>query len=172
MPGVAGGGQQFAGAALLPLLNPFALLPPKYWRAAKDPFSYTRDFTGNDAVAASVTTSRDLQINNDSDFVWVATRAVFSNTATEVVDTIVPSVTVLFKDSGAGRDLMDRATHVANVMGIALSGTSSEVGKPYWDYPKLLSGGSTLTIAFTNLIATAKHVRISLLGFKLFPFKA
>lgn len=155
-------------------MSMWALLPPGYEaaRRAKDVFFYGLDLL---PATLSVTTTGTVSISNDSDFLWCATYAVVSTTG-DVVHGCVDGLTVLFTDSGSGRNLMNQAVHIATVAQCALGGptlaaptAAGTVGPTGMWFPKLLSGGSTLTVSVTNLIATSVNVRFTFAGLKIFP---
>lgn len=161
-------------AQLRPFLSMWALLPPEYRASerAKDVFWYGLDLL---PATASVTTTGTVSIGNDSDFLWCHTLAVVATTG-DVPHGAVDGLTVQFTDSGAGRALMNQAVHIATVCQLALGGptlaapTAAGIAGPsgMW-FPKLLTGGTTLTVAVTNLIATSVNVRFTFAGLKIFP---
>lgn len=164
-------------AQLRPFLSMWALLPPEYNAAkrAKDVFWYGTDFL---PATLSVTTTNAITITNDSDFLWCASYAAVATTGDVAVGT-VPPLTIQFTDSGSGRNLMNQAVHIATVAQCALGGPSvaaptaaASVGPTGMWFPKLLSGGTTLTVAITNLVATSFNVRFVIAGLKIFPMAA
>jgi hypothetical protein len=111
---------------------------------------------------ANATTQRNIAISGDADFCILS--AVLVETA-EDNTTFVVNSPILFtlKDSGSGRELSNEATHADNWFGTA------QLPK-YWDVPKILTRNSTFTVTAQNLEATARNVRVSFHGFKIFPF--
>ena len=152
-------------ARFLPLLNPLALLPSDLWGRQAEDFTYSVNFL---PATGSVTTQGTVQINNDSDFVLCGMRATPAADPGEVVFTTCPALTIQISDSGSGRSFFDQPAALPNVCGIAV--TNADFGQGARYFPKLIAGGSTLTVAITNLTATAVRLRLSFRGFKLFPF--
>lgn len=155
---------------LRPILSPWAVLPPGYQASerAKDLFDYELDFlnaTSNKLPSAGTVTG-SVQISNDSDFLWCSTTGIFSDTS-DVVATVFPAVTCLFTDSGSGRQLSSAAVHVGALLYIP--NQTAQTGMAGTWYPKLLSGGSTLTVVLTNLLAADRNVRLTFRGIKIFP---
>lgn len=140
------------------LASPFAgWLPKHLWNRIKDPFAYGVDFL---PLAASATAALNIAIQNDSDFVIVAGVAV----VTEVDNTTnlaLPPFLVQITDQGAGRNYANTPVHFNNWFGTA------QLPK-YWDIPKVVAAGGTLTVQLQNLIATARNARITFHGFKVF----
>lgn len=175
---MAAGAPQSPLAQLRPFMSMWALLPPNYRAAerAKDVFWYGLDIL---PATASVTTTGTVSIGNDSDFLWCATYAVVAVSTTDVVHGAVDALTVQFTDSGSGRNLMNQAVHIATVCQLALGGptlaaptAAGTVGPTGMWFPKLLTGGTTLTVAVTNLVATDVRVRFTFAGLKIFPMAA
>lgn len=150
-------------AQFMPLLNPLALLDSKFWSRAMDPFVYGLDLL---PAAASVVTTGTVQINNDSDFLLCSIAGVFASAA-DVVNVTPPLFTIQVQDSGSGRTFYDRFVHVATVLELAV--TNADIQRQQW-FPKLISGGSTLTVALANLSAVATNIRLAFKGIKIFPF--
>lgn len=138
--------------------NPWLyFLPPDLRTRVKDFFTYSANFL---PLAASGTATVDIAIQNDSDFLIVAATRVVSSedNATEVT---FPPLLVTIVDSSSGRQLMDRAVHIENLFGSAQRPS-------VWPSPKLIRAAGTLSTTCQNLTATARNVRISYLGFKVF----
>lgn len=141
--------------------NPYlGYLPAKYWRYAKDFFVYTANFI---PLGAGATTPVDVQINNDSNFFVLDCRIAGYQTDNTTKLTTLP-VLMSLKDSSSGRDLQDRSVHVD-----CYTGTGQLPG--FLPYPKLMLGGSVLTVTLQNLDAgNARNYRVSFFGFKIFNF--
>jgi len=153
----------YPSAHILPPVNPFlGLIPKKYWKRLKDFFSYNDDYT---PLGAGATLPQSIQIQNDSDFLIMA--GVFVMTTTDNTTTFFANapVTVQITDSGSGRNIMNKATHINNLFG---SATLPAI----WPFPKLIPAGATLTTTLVNLDgANARNVRIAYWGFKIFAFE-
>lgn len=137
-------------------------LPRKLWRRAKDFFVYSAEFL---PLTASLTLTFETAIQADSDFLCVAAvRLVTATDNTTIVAVPVPELVTIF-DAGSGRNLMDRAIHIDNLMGTGQLPT-------YWPMPKIFRANSTISTTVQNLEATDRNVRIAYLGFKVFDYPA
>lgn len=144
--------QQFA------IWDAVALLPPELQDRPRDFYSFAVDFVN---VGASATTSQDVKISDDADFVLVYQTATVSNVAGTTFFEPAP-FTGLLKDAGSGRDLMNSPVHFNNIFG---NGRNPAVVPN----PKLLFRASTYQVTINNLDAgTAYTVRLGLVGFKLY----
>lgn len=142
------------------ITDPYSgMLPPQLRGRAKDFFIYTVDFL---PIAANATASEDIQIQNDSDFLIMAGTRVVTDTANTTFLGDVPQL-VQINDSGSGRELTNRATHIENWFGTGQL-------PAYWPYPKVIKRSSTLRTTLQNLEATDRNTRISYQGFKIFDW--
>jgi len=111
----------------------------------------------NPGVVGSVT-QFNVQIQNDSDFLWVATALVSYNAGAIVAN---PDYLLTVLDTGTGRQLQDGPIHVANCTGTA-----------QWPFklpePKLCRGGGTLNFQLTDTSGAADLVDIALHGYKVY----
>jgi hypothetical protein len=142
------------------MLNQYVgLLPAVFWNRAKDPYIYGVDFL---PATLSVTTTVQLQVNSDSDFAcYYLTGTFFAVDNTTVL--AAPVFTLQIADAGSGRFWSNQAIQVSNYIGTAQL--------PYlFIKPKIVGGGSTLTLSMTNLSATSYNVRLALHGLKIYPF--
>jgi hypothetical protein len=115
------------------------------------------DFT---PLALSATQTLGLNITADADFVILyGTRIVTAVDNTTFVANVPELVTLV--DTGAGRQLMSSAVHIDELFGTGQL-------PAYWSFPKLMRAGSTLSVTLQNLEATARNVRLSFHGFKVF----
>lgn len=133
------------------------ILPRELWGKQKDYFVGHIDFT---PLAANSTQSQGFGVSADADFVILyGTRIV---TAVDNVTFIanVPELVTL-TDTGSGRNLMSSPIHMDELFGTAQL-------PAYWAFPKLIRAGSTLTATIQSLEATARNVRLSFHGFKVF----
>ena len=152
--------EEMGVAELLPLLNPFwGLLPRDLWGATKDFFVYSTDFLP--LTASVVGQVSDIQIQADSHFMIMAgVREVRDDTNATIVTN--PPELVRILDAGSGRELTNQSLPIDNLFGTAQLPS-------YWPYPKIIKASSTLSTFLDNLEATDRNVRISYLGFKIFP---
>lgn len=107
-----------------------------------------------------------VTISDDGDFIITAITA--SVTAVDNV-TFLPDgqwpFTVEMTDTGAGRQISDKAIHMQSFAGTARQ--PKEL-----DRPKFLERSTTLSLRVANLSAVAYNVRLSFHGVKLFGRKA
>lgn len=130
--------------------------------AYKDFFTYELDFS---ALAASATATQTIQIQADSDFIWQKACYVADIAAAAQTDSarVIPLVTVLLTDSGAGRQLMNSAVPIP-----ALFGTGQI---PFiLPRPRIFRAQSVVTVQVTSYVAagTTYNLRLSLIGEKGF----
>lgn len=146
-------------AQLMPSVNPFlGLLPPRYWRRAKDFFMYSADYL---PLNASASLNVDILINNDSDFLIMAGVRTVTSSDNLTQVTFFPA-TVTITDRGSGRNIMDRAVHLENLFGTAQL-------PQIWPFPKIIPAGATLSTLLQSLdTVNNRNVRISYLGMKIF----
>lgn len=137
-------------------------IPRKLWRKAKDFFIYSAEFL---PLAAGGTLTVETAIQSDSDFLAVAGCRVVSDTANTTFFATVPQL-ITIVDAGSGRQLMDRAQHIDNLLGTAQLPS-------YFPMPKIFRANGTISTTLQNLDgANARNVRISYLGFKVFDYEA
>lgn len=113
-------------------------------------------------VANAAGQSGSVTISDDGDFIITEISAVV--TAADNV-TFLPDgqwpFTVQLTDTGAGRQLTDKAVHFGNIAGTAR--------QPFkLPRPKFLERATTVAGVFANLSGTAYNVRLTLHGVKLF----
>ena len=125
-----------------------------------DYFAHVIELLPLAASAAGQTGS--VQISDDGDFIITEITAVVTqvDNTTFLADGQWP-ITVLLMDTGAGRNLTDKAVHLAN-----LAGTGRQPKK--LARPKFVERSTTISGTFANLAATAYNVRLTLHGVKLF----
>lgn len=136
-----------------------AALPPEMSQRARDFFLVTAEIL---PLAASGSGADTISINDDADFLIVAGTGVVTSVDNATFLANVP-ILVELKDSGSGRDMMDAPVHWNNIFGTAQY-------PAIWPYPKLIRRASSLTVKCTNLEATARNVRVTFHGFKVFGF--
>lgn len=133
------------------------LLSGKVRGRATDFFAYSAQFI---PLGAGATASSNIVVQNDSDFLIVAGTLASRDTGTGAIQTDTPFL-VQLTDSGSGRNLFDAAQDAANIFGTAQR-------PAWWTLPKFIKGGSTLVVSLQNLVATARNVRVSFWGVKVF----
>lgn len=111
-------------------------------------------------LAASAAPSVDIQVNNDADFLIFAATGTSRDTGTGASQADRPFTLQVF-DAGSGQNLFDRAQDFDACVGTAQR-------PAYWPMPRLIHAGSTMVVTVTNLIATARNVRLSFWGVKFY----
>ena len=149
-----------------PMINPFfGILPQALWKRTKDFFTYNADFVGTFSINAGSTVTFDIAIQADSDFLIVAlARVVTDGTVDELTATGFPPLAVTIVDTGSGRQLQDRASHIENLFGTAQLPS-------YWPQPKLIRASSTFSTTIQNLDpGNGFQARLSYIGFKIYGY--
>jgi len=115
------------------------------------------------ALAASSSTTVDIIINSDSDFVIQE----INLTAWTALDTIIanPDYLILIVIAGAGRQIMNQAQHILNYTG---SYQANRIPGRI-PMPKLVQAANTITTTLTNRTVTAANrADVMYRGFKIF----
>ena len=153
--------KQLANAALAERMGMSQGMAKKAFQL--DYFSYSHSYI---PLNGQTTSDEDFRVQADSGFVIVKTMFTISDTndafITNISDTprYVP-LTVIWTDTGSGRDVMDAAQSLTNVCGTG--------ERPYyWPKPKVLDPNSTFVGKVTNLVATVFRLRVTFSGFKVF----
>lgn len=128
---------------------------------AADFFTYEVDFA---ALAAAATATGQFSILADSDF-YLQKMAYFADIAAAAqTDStrVIPLVTMLVTDTGAGRQLMQAAVPIPSLMG------TGQI--PFiLPAPRLFRANSTAQVQVTNFsAATTYNLRLSFIGQKAF----
>lgn len=128
-----------------------------------DYFSYAHELL---PATASIESTTNFLVQADSGFVIVKTMGVITTDANVFVTNLTDTpkfspFTVIWTDSGSGRDLMNVRIAWDNVIGTGQ--------RPYyWPKPKVLDPNSTLTGRYLNLSGTDRNLRVAFGGFKVF----
>lgn len=129
-----------------------------------DAFSLNLDFASATALGASVSATGIVQVPGDAAFLILSSTAVVTNTDdTTFIAFGARPILVTMQTTGGARGLATGAVHIDNWFGTA------QLPK-YWDSPKVLAPNENLSITLQNLAATARHVRLTFHGFKVFGF--
>jgi hypothetical protein len=130
-----------------------------------DEFEYSAVWTGTTALAATSTVEVIILINGDSDFVVQERNIVaFDNQATPVL-VPDPNLLITVTRAGAGRETMNQAQHVGNVLG------SYQSNKVPGRRPMsgLWNAANTMSFKLQNLSPTNfGRIDITFSGFKVF----
>lgn len=122
-------------------------------------FTYNADFV---PLAASQTATVNIQIQSDSDFLVTSVARVATDSPAQTTALAFMPATLLITDTGSGRQLMDRATHLENWFG---TGQFVRV----LDQPFFIRASSTLSVTLANLdTANARVIRLAFHGAKVF----
>lgn len=126
---------------------------------SRDFFTYSAEFLPLGSLA---TTTVNVPIQADSDFQLAElTGDVRDLVASETV-IATPAILVTLQDQGTGRVLMDRAQLWTNIVGTAQ--------RPFiLPMPKEIRANSVMAVTVQNLIAAVKQIRVSFIGYKIFP---
>ena len=155
----------------LPILGPFAayspyawMLPQDLWDKIKRWYTYTVEFVTPNQLIASGTRTQTVGIERDSHFAPITLVGVVTNVDnTTYIDPA--GILVTIKDSGSGLDMMDRPVHWLNLFGRGSVGDGRIIPV---ELPRVIAPGSTISVTLTNLEVTARHVRISFRGFRIY----
>lgn len=154
-----------APPSAFPQFSPYAwLLPPALWHREKRQYIYSVEFVTPNQLTASGTRTRTVGVDRDSYFAAVDVYAVVTNTDnTTFIDT--PAIMVQMTDAGRSIGLQDKAVHFLNLFNRGSSGDGRG-----WniELPRLFDPGSTISVTLENLEATARHVRLSFRGFRVY----
>lgn len=150
-----------------PLLAPnwfLGLVPREFWNVYKTFFIYEQDFL---PLAVSQTTVGNIQIQNDSHFLCVGAAALVTTVDNLTIvnaesNANASAKLVLITDVGSGMPLSQTPVPIDN-----LFGTAQRLAT--WAIPKLFKAGGTIATQIQNLEATARNVRISYWGIRLYP---
>lgn len=149
-----------------PQFSPYAwLLPPALWGLEKQPYVYSVEFvTPNQLPVAPASRTQTVGVDRDSYFAAITCAAVVTNTDNVTfVDT--PSIMVEIQDAGRSIGLQDKAVHFLNYFN---RGSSGDGRGWHVELPRLFGPGATIAVTLENLEATARHVRISFRGFRVY----
>lgn len=111
-------------------------------------------------LAASASQSPQIQVPSTFDFVIFAASGTSRDTGTGALQTDHP-FTVQVNDAGSSDNLFDRAVDWDAIVGTAQN-------PAWWAFPRVIAASSTLTVTLTNLIATARNVRLSFWGVRIY----
>ncbi len=161
-----------------PLLAPnwwLGLVPREFWNKKKSAFTYEVDFATavgglgggtQPNLAASGQATGNIQIQSDSHFLIVAGVALVTDTTFTTVlnspsNANATGILCQIVDVGAGFPLSSVPMPLESVFGTAqLPG--------YWAIPKLIRASGTLQTNLQNLLATARAVRLSYWGVRIY----
>lgn len=139
-------------------LSDFLGMSPGEWgRKAKQRYDYILDF---EPVPASGRTIQVVEADTDSWFIGMGAIASNRDPATDLIVTDRPFTVEIERVSG-GRRFQSAPEDFDNVFGTA------SLPAP-WSPPLFLWPNETVLITITNLIASARDVRVTLFGFKIF----
>lgn len=133
------------------------MLPSEWARLAKQRFTHALLWQ---PIAASATLARSFTADTDSWFVALGATATSRDVATAAIVADRP-LTVEIKATSGGRDFQSQAEDFDNVFGTAQL-------PAVWGAPLFVKPAATIQITLNNMIATARDIRISVFGFKIF----
>jgi hypothetical protein len=127
--------------------------------ASRDFFTYSAEFL---PLGASATTPVNVPIQADSDFELTQLTGDVRVLVTDEAVVADPNLLVTLIDQGSGRMLMDRGQIFPNLIGTAQRPAILPM-------PKLIRANSVIQVVAQNLVAATRFVRLTFLGYKLFP---
>lgn len=134
-------------------------LPNELRGRPKDFFTYSTSFL---PLAAGASASQTIQINSDSHFLIVMAALTARLDVAAATFSPDPPLTAEIQTSGSGRLFQNEPTDVRNVFGSAeLPGILP--------YPKVIDGGSTVTVRLASLGTADLNIRVAFLGLKIYP---
>lgn len=133
------------------------MLPSEWQRKAKQKFSHALLFQ---PVPASGTLAQAFTADTDSWFVGLGAVATSRDTGTNLIVADRP-FTVVMESTSGGRNFQSQAEDFDNFFGTAQLPN-------VWGAPLFVKPAATIQFTLTNLIATARDIRISIFGFKIF----
>lgn len=133
------------------------MLPSEWRRLAKQKFDHALLW---EPIAANETLSRSFTADTDSWFVGLGAVMANRDTGTSLIVADTP-YSVEVKSTSGGRDFQSAPEDAANFFGTAQLPS-------IWGAPLFVKPAATIQVTLTNLIATARNVRVSFFGFKIF----
>ncbi len=119
------------------------------------------------SLAAGATNSDLVNIENDSQFVWIKT-SIFADIAGAVQtdeSRVLPLINVQLTDTGSARQFFDEPQPVGNFAG---SGQLPQI----LPAPFIFSNNANINASFTNFsnATTYANIKLSLIGFRVYQF--
>jgi hypothetical protein len=129
--------------------QPQQMLAPNIFDPRSDGSDYYFYTTNPGVLAPGGTANDSIQIDNGTDFYWIATTMqadIGEATLTESTN-IIPLVTVLINDTGTSRNLMNAPVPVPSIAG--------DSKRPYrLVRPRLFRANSIINFTFTSYVAS------------------
>lgn len=133
------------------------MLPSEWRRLAKQKFDHALLW---EPIPASTTESRSFTSDTDSWFVGLGAVATSRDISTQASIADRP-FSVEIKSTSGGRDFQSAPEDFDNFFGTAQLPS-------VWGAPLFVKPAATIQVTLTNLVATARNVRVSFFGFKIF----
>lgn len=139
------------------------LVPRELWNKKKVPFVYEQDFI---PLAASQTTAGVVQIQADSHFLCIGATELVTDVANVTVlnspsNANATGILCVITDSGSQMPLMSTGLPLESFFGTAQN-------PAIWPIPKLFRASGQINTQLQNLIATARNVRLSYWGIRIY----
>lgn len=126
---------------------------------ARDFFIYSVEFL---PINASSTAVANIPIQADSAFELAELAGDVRALVTDEAPIAGPALLISLVDQGTGRLLMDRPQIFTNFIGTAQ--------RPFLlPIPKTFNANATIQVSVQNLAVANRNVRISFIGYKIFP---
>lgn len=145
-------------------MNPASAIPAYMGRDTQhDYFEYAVQVDAISTLIPNVSTP--LQIENDSDFFWIATTyqaTIAAATLTEATN-VLPQVDLEMQDSGSGRNFQNRP--------IPLTGIAGDGKRPFrLIRPRRFGANTVINMKWSNAVAAGTEYRIKfvLCGYKIY----
>ena len=133
-------------------------LPLAFQNTVKEYFAYTTSF---EPLPASLTQSRNINIQSDTDFIILYATMVVT-TADNLTPLPFAPALVQLRDGGDAADLFQTPTHVEMVFGDAMQ-------PGIFSVPYILTRNSSLQVTLQNLEANDRIYRLAFHGFRSWP---
>jgi len=130
-----------------------------------DDFTYSAIWQGPTALGSLQTITVPIQINGDSDFVVQESNIIAYDNQSTPVNVAVPNLLITITRAGSGREIMDSAQHVNNLLG----NYTPALNPGRNPMPSLWNAKNTINITLQNLTTTVfGRIQTSFRGFKVF----
>jgi hypothetical protein len=158
-----------------PILAPnwfIGLVPREYWNVKKSFFIYEQDFavpqagSARPSLGANATDTGNIQIQADSHFLAVCGVVLITSIDNITVlnspsNANASGILALITDVGSGAPLSQVPVPLESMFGTGIL-------PAVWPLPKLFYASGTIAVQLTNLLGTARNVRLSFWGIRIY----
>jgi hypothetical protein len=110
--------------------------------------------------------TRTFNVERDSTFACINISVQVTNTD-NVTFVASPSILVSAREAGSGLELFSSPVPMLNLFNAA-GGAAADKNLNYLALPRIFSPAATVSITLENLDATARHIRMSWIGFRVY----